>query len=211
MPNERSFTVHDGVLRVYDGTPVTPFYIELPFVEAGFKGVLGAARPEQRYISSRGRGENFPGAKHHYIELTDETVFAPQPVSWSIRLHNVDPNYQKFKAMLNLAFDATWTVGGNPWVTTKATTQRLSGGRNPRLVTTPPFAGQRKRAVDLQLLWTDPDVGGVQHMGHEWCEVCFEPNEQNYDEQDEGVMITLAGNAYGRIGEITAFRTGAAS
>ena len=200
-----SYTVRDGKLRIYDGTPSTPFYLELGFVQPGLKGATGKAVPDQKLVMDRGRiGGNF-----HYQEGTDEKVMAPQTLSFSFMLTNTDPNWKKWRQALNLDMAATWTVGSNTWVTTKGTSQVLSGGETPALVTTPQFVGPRRRTVDIYQLWNDPTVGGgTGDIGVHWAEVEFEPDKQTYDEQNDMVPISCSGLVYGSISQLTAWPSG---
>jgi len=204
MANEVTFTFRDGRCRFYDGT-ATPFYIEVPFMNADFKAPAGRARPVQTPRLDRGRLSTL----HHYIEGPDDPILAAQPLSFSFMLGNFEPNLTKLKQALNTDFAATWTVGSNTWVSTKGSTQILSGGATPTLFTTPTFTNSpRNRCVNIEVLWTDPTNPSGPATGYQWAEVYVAPEKQTINEAAEEVTLQVSGDVYGAITGITAFTAG---
>lgn len=207
MASLKSFTFRDGQLRLYDAT-ATPFYIEIPFIQANFTAPMMRPRPEEMNILDRGRMKN-SNAFWHTILGPDDPIAAPLPLTFSFRLVNTDPGWKKWRQALNLDFASTWTVGSNTWVSAKGTTQVLSGGPEvPTLVTTPLFSDLRKRCVNVCVLWADPD--GISDLGYKWSEVYFPPDQQQLNEGNDIVEVRASGQIYGAIVEITAFPSGTA-
>jgi hypothetical protein len=205
----KTYTTRDGILRLYDGT-ATPFYIEIPFVQANFTAPLGRPRPDEIAVMNRGRFSVTGAPNWHYISGADDAIIQPLNLSFSFRLGNTEPSYQKFRDALNIdMITAPWTVGASTWVTTKGKSSLLSGGETPTLVTTPLFADARKRCVDVQVMYTDPD--GALDIGVRWREVYFPPDQQTVNEGDDMVDIRCTGLIYGDIAEITAFTAGTLS
>ena len=201
-----TYTHRDGKLRLYDGTTPTPFYIEVPFVNADFKAPSGKARPTMTPMLDRGRLSDLM----HYIEGPDDPMLSSQTVSFSFRLGNFEPNLNKLRQALNTDFAAVWTVGANTWVSTKGTTQILSGGANPTLFSTPQFTNSpRNRCVNIEVMYISP-VGGGGDTGYQYAEVYLAPEKQSLSETDNGVDIAVQGDIYGSIIIITAFTAGTA-
>lgn len=201
----KTYTFIDGVLRIYDGT-ATPFYLEIPFMQANFTGPEGNPRPDEIPRMNRGRVRN-TDSNWHYISAPDDPIVNPVTLSFSFLMANNQPNYQKLRQALNIDMASTWTVGSNTWVSSKGTTQVLGGGRTPTLVTTPSFGDARKRTVTIYTLWADPD-GGANDIGRKWAEVYFPPDKQTIREAMDMVEIQCQGLIYGAIGQITAFPAG---
>lgn len=210
----KTFTFRDGRMRLYDGTPVTPFYLEILFMDANFTGPLGRPRPEERSVMNRGKLRNNDNA-WHYVAGPDTPQGEPLQLSFSFRLANTDPMFQKFRDAMNLDIAAAWTVGVNTWVTSKGKSQVLSGGQAGGIssgvvsVTTPTFTDPRKRCADVYVLWEDPD--GVANIGMKWAETFFPPDQQSLNEGEDMVSIRCQGLIYGDVAEITAFPAGTAS
>lgn len=200
----KRFQSRDGALRFYDGTG-TPYFVEMIFENGDIDHPLGMPEPEQIAVQNRGRADQYG----HYIEGPDRWLEF-LPFSFSFQLANSDPAYQKFRDIMNLDLPATWLVGGNTWVTTKGTTQKLSGGPTRALVTTPGFASGRFRTCNVFYLLTDPD-GGALHIGYRLNEVLFLPDEQRLREGEDMVTIQGSGRVYGTIVEITSFAAGTES
>src|SRR3990167_2659599 len=201
--SEVSYTTRDGRLRLYDGT-ATPYYLEIPFVNAGFSGPLGRGRGAQTIILDRGR----LSTRMHYIEESDEAAIAGVEVSWSFKMTNTEPLLTKFKDALNVSQAATWTVGSHTWVTTKGTTQLLSGGATPTLYTTPTFTNApRRRCINIEVLYVDPTASGGD-TGQKYAECEAEPDKQMINEGDREVAVNVRLMCYGAITQITAFTAG---
>lgn len=202
----KTYEFPDGVLRLYDGTG-TPYYLEVPFVEGKLVAPEGRARPAEIAVINRGRVRQ-TDTLWHYVEGPDTPIIEPLTLTFSFKMANTEPNYQKLRDALNIDMTATWTVGSNTWVTTKGLSQVLSGGESPQNVTTPAFSDPRKRCVDIQALWSDPD--GTSDIGRRFREVYFEPSDQQFNEQDVMLEVRLTGRIYGSITDITAFTAGTA-
>lgn len=204
MANEVTFTHRDGRLRLYDGT-ATPYYIEVPFINADFKAPAGRARPTQTPRLDRGRLSSLM----HYIEGPDDPILGAQTLGFSFLLGNFEPNLTKLKQALNTDFAAAWTVGSNTWVSTKGSTQLLSGGGAPTLFTTPRFTNSpRNRCVNVEVLFVDPTNPTGPATGYKYAEVYLAPDKQMVNEAAEEISLQVSGEIFGSITGITAFTAG---
>lgn len=192
----------DGTLRLYDGTLQSPFFLEIFFTEGNFSAPEGRARPEELLILNRGKID----ANAHYIDGPDDVILNPLELTFSILLDEAK-NKTKLRQAFNLDHLSTWLVGSNTWLTTKATSSVLSGAAVS--VTTPAFADARKRTVDVEMLWADPD--GAGNIGRKYAETYFPAERVTITESEDGVRVAATGLVYGAVSEITAFTTGIAS
>src|SRR5678815_5095611 len=122
-----SLSTRDGKLRLYDATVTpSPYFIEIPFVNAGFSAPVGRPISAQTLVLDRGRLSSVM----HLQEQSDEPIAAPVQGSYTFKLLNSEPNLLKYIAAMNIRQSATWTVGTNTWTSTKGRTQLMSGGPN---------------------------------------------------------------------------------
>ena len=196
-----SYTGLDGVLRLYDST-ATPFYVQMVFEGMDLQAPGGRPRPEQTMIHHRGR----LSSNSHYLQGNDQKITDPLDLSYTFRAPNVLATMQKLRvAHSNPDQDATWTVDGDTWVTTKGDFTLINGLGSG--VADPAFDDTRMFCANVEILWTK---GGVAY-GFQYGAVYFPPEEQSWQEAEDSVVVSCAGKIYGLITEITAFTSGTES
>ena len=204
MSNFQSYYIKVGRLRLYSGnTP--PYFFEVPF-RGAVTGPVNRARAGETLVLDRGRFT----ADSHYVSPPDDPLLNPLPFSCNFRLANTEPNFSKILTIISPPGGQSFkNVGGRAWTSTKGTTQiRNSDPLGQVLATTPRFSDTEKHAVNVELLWTDPQ--GVQDKGFRWAEVYFPPDRQVTEGVDV-VTVDLSGEIYGAISQITAFTAGTES
>lgn len=204
-----SYTHRDGRLRIYDGAN-PKHYLEIGFVQVSTKGPEGRPFAPQKAVLDRQR----ISANAHYQEGADDTKLAAVAgPTFTFMLTNTDPNWKKWRQALNLPQDTVWTVGSDTWVSNKGQSSITSGGETPVTVSTPTFTNSPlRRTASVEVLWNDPtQSGGVGDIGRRWNEVEFEPDKQTIDEQQDAVMVSVAGMFYGPVEQIVAFSAGSSS
>lgn len=167
--------------------PVDGQFFDISFSDMDFTGPFGRARPVEVYVPDRGNHN----AKAHYINTSDEPLYAVIPITFACKLDDVF-NKDDLKIALNCGDpdSANWTATG---VSTKGDTQ------NDGSVDNPAFADANKKTVNVQILW-DNDVGFP--IGDAYYEVFFPPDEQSITEAEDGTTLSCAGGAYGIIEHI---------
>ena len=211
MPHQ-SYYRKVGALRAYSGN-ATPYFFEIPF-RGGFTGPV--ARPRAAEIPVTDRGILTVDA--HYVSGADDDLLGPLSVRFDFRLTNTDPNYQKLLDVIRPLSDVSSAVfggsgataykhvGGKPWTTTKGTSQiRNADPNGSSLITTPLFTDDERHCVNIEILWDDPQ--DVRNKGFRYREVYFRP-DQTITEGDTDVMVSMEGECYGGITEISAFTAG---
>jgi hypothetical protein len=204
VSNFQSYYIKVGVLRFYSGnTP--PYFFEVPF-RGAVTGPVDRARAGETLVMDRGRFT----ADSHYVSPPDDPLLAPLPFSCNFRLANQEPNFSKLLTIIKSPGGATFkNIGGRSWTSSKSTTQILnSDPLGQVLATTPPFSDHEKHCVNVEVLWTDPQL--IQNRGFKWGEVYFPPDRQ-VTEGVDSVMVDLSGEVYGAISLITAFTAGTES
>ena len=204
MSQFQSYYMKVGRLRLYSGnTP--PYWFEVPF-RGAVNGPVDRARAGETLVLNRGRFD----ADSHYVSPPDDPLLNPLPFSCNFRLANTEPNYSKILTLIRPPGGATTkNIGGRAWTSTKSTTQiRNADPLGQVLATTPPFSDSEKHCVNVEVLWTDPQL--LQDRGFQWGEVYFPPDRQVTEGVDV-VTVDLSGEIYGAITPITAFTAGTES
>jgi len=186
----------NGELRFYDGT-ATPFFLDFVFEEMDFSGPLGVARLEEIPVLDRANLT----ADFHYVQGSDEAIVEPVEISFSCRLDDTHLR-QELRDVLDIDQPATWLVGGDTWISTKGDTQRTSG--DGTLVTLPAFSDPQKRTSNLEILWDE----GANDIGMQYNEVYYMPDQQEIGEAEDSLIVSITGQCYGSIVEITALTAG---
>lgn len=172
--------------------PVDGLYFPCYFDQGDLTGPEGRKRPEEIATMHRGRA-----LVSHYTLGTDEGIFEPLEVSFTVK---VDTVYNKTALLLALSCGnpavATWNATGT---STKQDTTYTDGGGNS--VTTPAFADSSKKAVCVQIRWS---LGSVP-VGREFNEVYFPLDQQSLAESEEGLILSCTGQVYGSIRTIFQF------
>ena len=127
------YTGKDGTLRIYDGSSN---YLEVHFRNLDFSGAIGRPKREEILVLDGGNADTYA----HYISGNDQVLFDALPVSFSCFIDDITHvnTTNGFKEILVQALecrdarndetDGTWTTYG---VTTKGSTQNISGTNNP--------------------------------------------------------------------------------
>ena len=189
-------------IRIYDGTsggtPPGPYYYQLDWSSA-FRATIGRPRGDQQAMLNRGVLD----ASAHYIQLSDQAILEPQPVSLTVLID--DTQYETLFAALSNIFRASpWTVGNQTWTNTNASTQIRNG--DGTLVTTPTTAEPTEDRVNVEVRMIAKSAGATD-LVLKWNEVWFPP-AQDISEAFEGNSITLSGLWKGDITKAATFTTG---
>jgi hypothetical protein len=186
-------TNKDAKIRLYDGTG-TPYFLELDLDAGDFNGAIGRARQEEQLVLNRGRMD----ANAHYVKGSDDKLFEPVPVSFSIFLRD-DVQTTYLLDMLKAGQDAgVTTVHAHTMATTKQDTQNDGANNNPA------FADTNKLTYNVEYLI---ETGGTD-LGYKYSEVYFPLDQQHITEAEDGITLQLNGVCYGTITRITAFTAG---
>ena len=189
------FTNKSGKIRLYDGTPTTPFFLELDFDIGNFSGPLGVPKTEEQLILDRGNAT----ADAHYIEGSDMRIMEPFPITFSaFVVEKTQCGYllDWLEAMADGG--GTPEVNSNTLVTTKGTT--LRDGTNAA----PAFADTTKMTSNVEYM-----LDGVADIVWHYNEIHFELSEQSISEAEDGVTVALNGMCYGTVVRDAAWSTGA--
>lgn len=181
------FTNRSGKIRLYDST-ATPFYLQLIFDEGDFSGPYGIPKTEELLQLHRGTVD----ANSHYIQGPEDAILAPVEISFSGKIQDTShTGYLKDWLRGN-------TVNSQTIVTTKGDTQRVSGTVNPS------FADSSKKCANVEIFW---DESGTDY-GLKYAEVYFPLDQIQIRESGDGVILSLRGQCYGTITDISAFTAG---
>ena len=208
----KTYFIKVGRLRLYSGTGSGgPYFLEVPF-RGALTAPLDRPRPPEQIVLDRGRFTQ----DAHYVMGSDEPILAALPFSCNFRLGNTEPNFSKLLTAIRGAgntgtSEATKTIGGRTWSSTKGTTQLRNAevhGSGTVLHTTPDFLDTEKWCVNVEMLWEDPD--NTNDRGVRWAEV-YLPADRQITEGELDVMVDLSGEIYGAIELITSFTAGTES
>ena len=189
-----SFTNRSGKIRFYDGTAVTPQFLELDFDAGDFSGPLGIPRPEEMLKINRGSLD----ADMHYIMGSEEKIMEALELSFSAMLTDLTQSGYIMDWLFALSDGGTTTVNAKTMVTTKEDTQRDGVNNNP------PFADAQKMTFNIEILWD-----GATDWGLAYSEVYVPLEQASVGEGDDAVTLSITGFIYGTIAKITAFTSGA--
>ena len=166
-------------------------YFEVAFAQMDFSGPIGRALTDERLILDRQKA----GSRMHFIEQADNKLYEPLPVSFAALL---DTTYNKDDLEIALQCgnpgSARWTAAGT---SSKGDTQNDGSNSNPT------FADSNKKTVNIQYLASSPG-SGVDY-GWAYYECYFPPDEQSYQEGEDGNVLSLNGGCYGLIKRIHGF------
>ncbi len=190
----QKFTNRKGKIRFYDGTAVTPFYLEIDFDAGDFSGPLGNPLAEEVLVTDRGT----LNTRTHYIAGAQDKILEPQEVTFSFLMtdHSKTGLLLDYLAFMNGA--SPGTVDSQAVATTKGTTTR--GG-----ITTPAFADTNKKACNVEYV-----LDASTDIGWKFGECWFPLAEASISEGEDAVTVSLKGLCYGAISRTTGFTSGAA-
>jgi hypothetical protein len=171
--------------------PIDGQYLDLIFDGMDLQAPGGRPRPEQTLVHHRGRLSSYS----HYLSSSDAKLVEPLDFSCSVRLDTVVNRLALMQALTcgNPNLSTAWDATG---VSTKTDSMLLD--RAGTLVHTPAFDDTTIKAVCVQILWTK---GGVSY-GKMFNEVWFPESEQQFQEAEDAVTVSLAGLIYGSIEDI---------
>lgn len=185
------FTNKKGKIRFYDGTAVTPYYLEIPFDAGDLSGPTKRNLPELIPVQDKGAHD----ANAHYILGPDEAHLEGLDVSFSLLVTDLSKYGYAIDWINVLNADGT-TVNSNTIVTTKEDTQNDGSNNNPA------FPDSRL-ALNIEFLLDGPS----SDLGWQFNEVYIPPPVVSVG--DDAVTLAIAGMVYGTITNITAFSSGA--
>jgi hypothetical protein len=172
------------VLGAADGQ----FY-EVPFVEAGIDGPLGRTKAQEELVMDRG----VMTALAHYVLLSDESLYEPMDISFSLLMDDIYNNNFIQDAMACGDPDSTyWTATGE---------SSKGSSKNDGVYANPPFIDSGKKTVNIQVLWE----GNNGDLGMAYYEVWFDLQGASVSEGDKGVVLQVKGGVYGVIESIYGF------
>lgn len=190
-----TFQGYDGELRIisYGTTPSTSTgYIEVLFCEMDFNGPISKPKRTETLILNRGRFDT----DAHYIEGSDEDVYAPLQFTVSCRLADT-----VHTGVLHEWISGVTKLSGTTQLYSWKTHTKING------VSTPAFADETgKYAYRVEVKWD-----GDTDYGFRYEEVYFQPGQQTISESANGVMLSMTGLIYGDVTRITAFTSGVTS
>jgi hypothetical protein len=191
----QKFTNRKGKIRFYDGTAVTPRYLEIDFDAGDISGPIGNPLADEIIVTDRGTLDS----NTHHITGPEDKILEPQSVSFSFFCTDLN------KTDLLLDYISAMNDGGTTTVDslTMATTK---GGSTRGGITTPAFADSNKLACDVQYLLE----AGTTDFGYEWAECWFPIDQATISEGEDAVTVSLTGMCYGAISRITSFTSGTA-
>jgi hypothetical protein len=195
------YAMTHGVMRLYDGTGGSPFYLVVPFTDGNLSAPEGRARIDEKFVLDRGRGSVGVSA----VGGVDDPILNPLTLSFSMRIQNDATVMPKLRLALSNPDLGAWSIGGNTWVTTKGGSTLTGGDGNT--FSDPAFEDTKKFCVDVCILWTRAAVP----YGRRYRSVFFPPEQQSVAESADGVVLSASGMIYGTVSAITAFPSGTLS
>lgn len=186
------FTGETGVIRFYDATPSTPFYLEIPFSMGDLSAPMGIKRPEDKIILARG---DATVETPQFIPESDEKLFDAIAGTLSARVVKERAVY------MDKWFDGL-AVNSHTILDTLTSAQvEVSGGSN---VSFPAKADAGKFHTDLYIFWS------VATLGIKFPAARVDPGNRTIKDAIKGkeVMINLGFQYHGKASWVTAFPTG---
>ena len=187
-----------GSLRIYDGTAVTPQFINVTGNEnPNFQGALGRALPTETVRLERG---NLNGALGRTPE-SDVSAVSAIPISFSVLM--TEANVASVLPALSNPFNAgTWTVGGGTFVEADQTALQIpdSGGV---LRAFPVFTNTLYRLVHVEIALNATTDTIIRYEG-----VFFQPDQITIQEAQQEVTLTANGLVWGLVTTLSAHTTG---
>jgi hypothetical protein len=157
-----------------------------------FNGPISKPKRTETLILNRGRFDT----DAHYIEGSDEDVYAPLQFTVSCRLADT-----VHTGVLHEWISGVTKLSGTTQLYSWKTHTKING------VSTPAFADETgKYAYRVEVKWD-----GDTDYGFRYEEVYFQPGQQTISESANGVMLSMTGLIYGDVTRITAFTSGVTS
>jgi hypothetical protein len=196
------YTERRTTMRILDGTPTTPQYIVIPFVQAGMTVPINRPRPEPEPVLNRGQLDTYA----HYVRRDDTELMAPLAMTGFSA--NLDEQFAKIviHAMSNPYNATPWLVSTATFITAAGTGASILNGTGGSFAP-PQFTDDpthRRVVVEHRV---DGVVTGVNATVWRHEEVYFPPHLLTVQ---LGQRVVLSGTywTYGKITMLTAFTTG---
>jgi len=190
-----------GEVRIYDGTPTTPNYLKLPFVQADGRFPISRARPEATLRLDRGLLNTYT----HYTPGTDDIVVSAVPVTMTLWLF--DQLADDVIAALGNPYDlATWSVGTSVFVTAAGTGGSIVSGNGTSFAV--PQFGQDPlhRRVHFEWLFGGRVAGTNDRLFRH--EECYVPRELLIIGDGDPVTLSVTYHCFGKMSSGSAFTAG---
>jgi hypothetical protein len=196
-----TFTHRRTSLRIYDGTPTTPQYITIPFVQPGEQFPLNRPRATQEVRLNRDTLDS----STHFIRTSDAALVNPVLCTFTAWL---DEQLARavLAALSNPFHAAPWLVSTATFLTASGTGASILNGAGgsfkPPTFTDDPW--HQRVHVETRL---DGVVSGTNAMviRHEEC--YFPPDLQQL-QLGETTLLSSTYWIYGKMTQLTAFSTG---
>jgi len=196
-------------------SPMIHQHIEVPFINMDFTGPIGRPLTEEKLILDRGRMEMWyvgDGYRPHYIELIDDKIYEPMPISFTCSIDSTWNDETLFLALEGGDADSGWAGSPGIWVETPTTTKGTT--KNDGTNYNPAFADTNKKCINLQIIWTSSlavsshfhqEGAPATSIGYAYYEVFFPKELQKITEGDDAITLSCEGGVYGIIERIYGF------
>lgn len=195
------FTHIRGHMRILDGTPSTPQYIELPWVQTGATFPVNRPRPQPVIHLNRGVFDTYTS----WTRGTEEGLATPVAVSLTAMLDE-QTAATVLAALSDPYYAVPWLVGTSTFITASGTGSSIISGTGASFA--PPQFGDdpTHRRVHVEWLW-DGKTALTLDRGFRHEECYFPPDLQQVTDGDT-IQIAMTYWCYGKMTQITAFTTG---
>lgn len=192
------YTGKAHTIRIYDGTAVTPQFIDLLGIETpNFSGAMGRALPDEEVILEKGALGNVIGR----APVSDASLVSA--IALTINALLTEENALNFLPALSNPFnDSPWTVGGGTFVEVDQTGLQIPDSSGT-LQSFPPFTSTLYNLVHIEVLLDATTDLMFRYEG------VFFPADQIQMTLDVGrVNLTAQGACWGRVSRTNAHTAG---
>ena len=163
-------------------------FLIIPFAGMDFNGPVGRARSTELLQLNRNKMDAYA----HYIEGNDAIIYDPFEVSFSCAIDDTHNRSAVVDALTCATPGSTyWAAAG---VSSKGDTKNDGTNYNPG------FADTTKKAVNIEMLWTQ-----TYSYGQAFYEIYIPQQNAKITESEEGVILSVTGLVYGVIERIYGF------
>ena len=190
-----------GALRFYDGTPTTPRFITIPWVQPDPAFPLNRPRPEPVLRQNREQLDAYT----HFTSGPDAILAEPVEVTLSVWLDN-QLKSTVIAALCNPYNLTPWSVGTSVFVTAAGTGASILNGAGISVAVPQNTQDPTHRRVHVEFLWFGAPAGtrdfGWRH------EECHFPAVAQVVRGADPVSLTMSYRCHGKMDTITAFTAG---
>ena len=191
-----------GELRIYDGTPSTPQYLVLPWVQPDGRFPIGRPRPAFNLRLNRGVSDGYT----HYTPGDDAPVASPLPVTFTLWIDE-QMAIAVQNALGNPHHLNPWAVGATTFITAAGTGSVLKNGLGNDFPVPQVSHDPLHRRMHAEWLFFSSVVGALDH-GWRHEEIYVGPDGLLIGDGDP-VTMSVTYQIFGNIEPITAFTAGA--